>query len=58
MTVDILMPIIYLVCLLILIGPRFLETNSSLKQILSNLSIWALIVILISLAYQIYNYFT
>ena len=58
MTADILMPIIYLVCLLILIGPRFLETNSSLKQILSNLSIWALIVILISLIYQIYNYFT
>jgi len=58
MTADILMPIIYLVCLLILIGPRFLETNSSLKQILSNLSIWALIVILISLIYQTYNYFT
>tara|TARA_B100000941_G_scaffold224885_1_gene167164 strand:+ start:423 stop:599 length:177 start_codon:yes stop_codon:yes gene_type:complete len=58
MTADILMPIIYLVCLLILIGPSFLETNSSLKQILSNLSIWALIVILISLIYQTYNYFT
>ena len=58
MTADIIMPIIYLVCLIILIGPRFLETNSSLKQILSNLSIWALIVILISLAYQTYNYFT
>ena len=58
MTADILMPIIYLVCLLILIGPRFLETNSSLKQILSNLSIWAFIVILISLIYQTYNYFT
>jgi len=58
MTADIFMPIIYLVCLLILIGPRFLETNSSLKQILSNLSIWALIVILISLAYHTYNYFT
>jgi hypothetical protein len=57
MTADILMPIIYLVCLLILIGPRFLETNSSFKQLLSNLSIWALIIILISLGYQFYNYF-
>ncbi len=57
MTADILMPIIYLVCLLILIGPRFLETNTSFKQLLSNLSIWALIIILISLGYQFYNYF-
>ena len=52
MSADIFMPIIYLICLLILIGPRFLETNSSFKQLLSNLSIWALIVILISLGYQ------
>ena len=58
MSADIFMPIIYLICLLILIGPRFLETNSSFKQLLSNLSIWALIVIFISLGYQTYNYFT
>ena len=45
MSADIFMPIIYLICLLILIGPRFLETNSSFKQLLSNLSIWALIAV-------------
>ena len=58
MSADIFMPISYLICLIILTGPRFLETNSSFKQLLSNLSIWALIVILISLGYQTYNYFT
>ncbi len=58
MSAEIIMPIIYFVCLLILVGPRFLDTNSSLKQFLSNLSIWALIVILITLSYQAYNYFT
>ena len=58
MSAEIIMPIIYFVCLLILVGPRFLDTNSSFKQFLSNLSIWALIVIVINLLYQAYNYFT
>jgi len=58
MSAEIIMPIIYFVCLLILVGPRFLDTNSSLKQFLSNLSIWALIVIVITLSYQAYDYFT
>ena len=57
MSVEIIMPIIYFVCLLILVGPRFLDANSSFKQFLSNLSIWALIVIVITLSYQAYNYF-
>ena len=58
MSAEIIMPIIYFICLLILVGPRFLDTNSSFKQFLSNLSIWALIVIVITLFYQAYNYFT
>ncbi len=57
MTANIIMPIIYFLCLLILIGPYFIETNSSLKQFFSNLSIWALIVLLITLGYQAYEYF-
>ena len=57
MSAEIIMPIIYFVCLLILVGPHFLSTNSSLKQFSSNLSIWALIVIVITLSYQAYNYF-
>ncbi len=57
MRAEIIFPIIYLICLLIIIGPRFLDTNSSLKQLLSNLGIWALIVLTISLVYQGYHYY-
>ena len=57
MYLETLMPLIYLICLMVLIGPKFLETNSSLKQFLNNLSIWAIIVICITLFYQGYNYF-
>jgi len=57
MYLETLMPLIYLICLMVLIGPKFLETNSSLKQFLNNLSIWAIIVIFITLFYQGYNYF-
>ena len=57
MDLEIIMPLIYLICLMILIGPRFLDTNSSLKQMLSNLSVWALIIICIALSYQGYDYF-
>ena len=57
MNLEIVMPLIYLICLMILISPRFLDTNSSLKQMLSNLSVWALIIICIALSYQGYNYF-
>ena len=57
MNLEIIMPLIYLICLMILIGPKFLDTNSSLKLMLSNLSVWALIIICIALSYQGYNYF-
>ena len=57
MNLEIIMHLIYLICLMILIGPKFLETNSSLKQMLSNLSVWALIIICIALSYQGYDYF-
>ncbi|MDC3321957.1 hypothetical protein OAV49_00760 [Alphaproteobacteria bacterium] len=57
MNLEIIMPLIYLICLMILIGPKFLDTNSSLKQMLSNLSVWALVIICIALSYQCYDYF-
>ena len=57
MYLEILMPLIYLICLIVLIGPKFLETNSSLKQLLNNLGIWAIIIICITFFYQAYNYF-
>ena len=38
---------IFLVAVLILILPSFLSTNSKIKQFLKNLSIWAVIVLII-----------
>ena len=38
---------IFLVAVLILILPAFLSTNNKIKQFLKNLSIWAIIVLII-----------
>ena len=57
MKAEIIFPLIYMACLLILIGPRFLDMNSNFRQFLSNLSIWAVIVLAIATAYQGYFYF-
>ena len=54
---EIFFPLIYLVCLLVLIGPRFLDEHSNLGQFLSNLSIWAVIVLALATGYQGYLYF-
>jgi len=42
-----IVPVISLIALLILVLPAFLRTNSKLKQFLTNLSIWTIIVILV-----------
>ncbi len=42
---DQIIPVISLIAVLILVLPAFLRTNSKLKQFLTNLSIWAIIVI-------------
>ena len=57
MKAEIIFPLIYMICLLILIGPRFLDMNSNFRQLLSNLSLWAIIVLAIATAYQGYFYF-
>ena len=44
---DQIIPAISLIAVLILVLPAFLRTNSKLKQFLTNLSIWAIIVILV-----------
>jgi len=41
---DQIIPTIFMVAVLILVLPSFLRTNSKLKQFLTNLSIWAIIV--------------
>ena len=44
---DQIIPAIFLIAVLILVLPAFLKTNSKLKQFLTNLSIWAIIVIVV-----------
>ena len=47
METDQIMSAIFLVAVLILILPAFLSTNNKIKQFLKNLSIWAIIVLVI-----------
>ena len=42
-----IIPAISLIAVLILVLPAFLRSNSKLKQFLTNLSIWAIIVIVV-----------
>ena len=47
MELDQIIPAIFLIAVLILVLPAFLKTNSKLKQFLTNLFIWAIIVIVV-----------
>ena len=42
-----IIPAISLIAVLILVLPAFLKSNSKLKQFLTNLAIWAIIVIVV-----------
>ena len=47
MNTDQIMSAIFLIAVLILILPSFLSTNNKLKEFLRNLSIWAIITLVI-----------
>ena len=47
MSTDQIMSAIFLIAVLILILPSFLSTNNRLKQFMKNISIWAVIVVII-----------
>ena len=47
METEQIMSAIFLVAVLVLILPAFLSTNNKIKQFLKNLSIWAVIVLII-----------
>ena len=47
METEQIMSAIFLIAVLILILPTFLSTNNKIKQFLKNLSIWAIIVLII-----------
>ena len=47
MEIDQIMSAVFLIAVLALVLPSFLSTNNKLKQFLSNLSIWTMIVLVI-----------
>ena len=47
METDQIMSAIFLIAVMALILPGFLSTNNKVKQFMKNLSIWAIIVIII-----------
>ena len=47
METEQIMSAMFLIAVLILILPAFLSTNNKIKQFLKNLSIWAIIVLVI-----------
>ena len=56
MNFDQILPVIFLIGVLILVLPNFLQSNSKLKQLLANLSIWAIIVIIVTaIAYFLFK---
>ena len=44
---DQLLPVVYMIGVLLLILPTFLQSNSKLKQFLTNLTIWIIVVLMI-----------
>jgi fumarate reductase subunit C len=44
---DQLLPVVYMIGVLLLVLPSFLESNSRLRQFLTNLSIWIIVVLII-----------
>ena len=47
MAMQEIMSAIFLLAVLFLVLPSFLNTNSKLKQLIQNISIWAIIVLII-----------
>ena len=44
---DQILPFVYMVGILLLVLPAFLQSNSKLKQLLTNLTIWIFVILII-----------
>lgn len=44
---DQIIPVVYMIGVLLLVLPAFLQSNSRLKQLLTNLTIWIILVLII-----------
>jgi len=44
---DQLLPVVYTIGVLLLVLPTFLQSNSKLRQLLTNLTVWIIVVLVI-----------
>jgi len=44
---DQILPFVYMLGILLLVLPAFLQSNSKLKQFLTNLTIWIVVILII-----------
>ena len=52
---DQIIPFVYMVGILLLVLPAFLQSNSKLKQFLTNLTIWIVIILIILTIIYLFN---
>ncbi|MDC0364844.1 hypothetical protein OAM35_00950 [Candidatus Pelagibacter sp.] len=52
---DKLLPVIFMVGVLLLVLPGFLQSNSQLKQFLKNLTIWIIVILAILLIIYLFK---
>ena len=52
---DKLLSVVFMVGVLLLVLPGFLQSNSQLKQFLKNLSIWVIIILIITMITYIFK---
>ena len=52
---DQLLPVVYMIGVLLLVLPAFLQSNSKLKQFLTNLTVWIVIILIILTIIYIFN---
>jgi len=55
---DELLPFVYIVGILLLVLPVFLQSNSKLKQLLTNLTIWIVVILTILTIIYLINLFS
>ena len=53
--VDKILPFVYMLGILLLVLPAFLQSNSKLKQFLTNLTIWIVIILIILTIIYLFN---
>lgn len=52
---DQLLPVVYMIGVLLLVLPAFLQSNSKLKQFLTNLTVWIVIILIILTIIYLFN---